>query len=1283
MADAKTEKQKVQEITEKLEQGIKELFESEKYKTYLNTMSKFHNYSFNNTMLIAMQKPDATLVAGFKAWQKNFDRHVKKGEKGIRILAPAPYKIKEEQEKLDPVTGEIMLDKNGMPITEEVEIKIPAFRVVPVFDVSQTDGKEMPDIGVNELSGSVEDYEDFMQALTEVSPVPITYEDIDGDAKGYFHTTDHRIAIQEGMSQSQTVKTAIHEVAHAKLHDWERNQDIDAVLDKDRNTKEVEAESVAYTVCQHFGIDTSDYSFGYIAGWSSDRDMKELKSSLDTIRKTASELITGIEDRLAELQKDRAVEQEQKQELEESPANREAQLLFGSEDRFGIYQLKDTEEARDIHFMGMDYLESKGIAVKKENYDLLYTAPLEEGTSLEDIYTRFNIDRPADFRGHSLSVSDVVVLHQNGENTSHYVDSFGYREVPEFTKELMAEHTQEQTSVIDETTEILSEIAQEHAQDEPDRENEVFLVNYNEWREVSTLDFEQNYFAIDDPYADGDFRLLHLQNQIKDITPAGVHYDTYEEAAAALYEAEREVANMPFNKENNIGSCMVNGRAQLERIMEARQLQKHMDIENDKVSYYVIADLSTWAENSPERSKLERFDSISEAMEAFQAYRGKDAQYSDDKARTTFGVSVHGIEFDVIHVRNNENVLSLDFTHSSEAKESKHFMDDLQTLSDSIGIDKVRVHRDMTPEEVKDFVKQRFEHQLKQGGLDDISLYMSRFDTLYEQGRMEKLMPTANQKHIEEDVLITEWDNPYFEVKEPEQMAFSIKDKFVSIQTCTEGYDYSVFDADYKLVDGGVYDNPDISIHAALKDILEDFGLSEQDKRIPVDYEELMEKTEAVEREQLSERIRSEVPEAENSRIIADFKAKTEELFNGLNGQTQDDIEQTVWAYLQSKIDEYEIDVELVDVVVSGSRCRGLEKEGSDLDVVVEYKGREHEDDLFNAFNEDNLMIGGIKVDINPITAGKTGTLATYLPGVESYLAEKQAMQKASAVEAIPEKNVTLTVAECGEFHSLGEFYENIASVEEAIAVWKSIPPERMNGIPSIGINIHTEGTERYEDVEMDILSGKVIDLEVLDYVPDITDHPKAVEVIVELIDKLPDIEVRGSLEKWQAAILASEIDQFSYDYDTYQYQDTVEDREAQVANITEDIRNGNTGYLNDFLNAVISEGVREGITDIFGQGVEIDDSEAVQTARRAKELLDKLAEYKPLAKVEELEEQNYNMIDNVLNNGAEKKEQEQTKGRISIKEKLAEKKAVIEQRDRAERTSPEKETEKKSQREM
>lgn len=237
--------------------------------------------------------------------------------------------------------------------------------------------------------------------------------------------------------------------------------------------------------------------------------------------------------------------------------------------------------------------------------------------------------------------------------------------------------------------------------------------------------------------------------------------------------------------------------------------------------------------------------------------------------------------------------------------------------------------------------------------------------------------------------------------------------------------------------------------------------------------------------------------------------------------------------------------------------------------------------------------------------------------------------------------------------------------------------------IPSIGISIHTEGKEAYEDVQMDIVSGMVADLEMLEYVPDITDDPKAVVLIQELVDKLPDIEVRGSLEKWQAAFLAAEIDELSYDYDPYQYKDTVEDREAQVANIAEDIRSGNTEYLNDFLNAIISEEIREGVADIFGHGTDLDDSEAVQTARKAKELLDRLAEYKPLAKIEELEEQNYNMVDNVLNNGAEKKENEQSKGRISIKEKLAEKKAVIEQRDKAERNCPEKDTEKKVHREM
>lgn len=303
--------QQVREITDKLEQGIKELFESEKFKEYLTTMSKFYNYSFNNTLLIAMQKPDATLIAGYTSWQRNFDRHVMKGEKGIKILAPAPYKAQEEREKIDPATQKPVLDADGKPVTETVEVMRPAFKVVSVFDVSQTDGKELPDIAVDELTGSVENYAAFFEALKQESPVPISFEDIPGGAKGYFSHVENRIAIQEGMSEIQTVKTAIHEIAHAKLHAIKPDEKVAPEERKDRHTKEVEAESVAYTVCQRYSIETSDYSFGYIAGWSSDKDTKELKGSLETIRSTAAEMIESIDAKLKVLLAEKSQEQTQ------------------------------------------------------------------------------------------------------------------------------------------------------------------------------------------------------------------------------------------------------------------------------------------------------------------------------------------------------------------------------------------------------------------------------------------------------------------------------------------------------------------------------------------------------------------------------------------------------------------------------------------------------------------------------------------------------------------------------------------------------------------------------------------------------------------------------------------------------------------------------------------------------------------------------------------------------------------------------------------------------------
>ena len=734
--------EKLKEITDRLEQGITELFDSERYKEYLRVMSKFHNYSFNNTLLITMQKPDASLIAGFTAWKNQFQRNVKKGEKGIKIIAPSPFKIKQETEKIDPQTQKPVIGKDGKPVTEEKEITIPAYKVVSVFDVSQTEGKELPDIAVDALTGDVEQYSDFFAALEKTSPVPIGFEKIEGGAHGYYHLEDKRIALDEGMSELQTLKTAIHEIAHAKLHDIDLNAPKDEQQPRvDRRTREVEAESVAYTVCQHYGLDTSDYSFGYVAGWSSGRELAELKSSLETIRSAAADIINSIDGHIAELQKqheaekaapDLAAAQEQQTEkpltdlqkkaaaiaekyealstqekigviaqafggtsgrIETSPCTgkwrgtsdisirfdngaslflgnrltpkaktaavqrelvndtllrynpeivsaakeaalaslmeREAKdnaiaaqkglkpytllnvefndgadsqssgymgwyyvtlavdgnicshietglnydiadgkvsaeptrekyfaagalkdsevdyvfnnvgfsstsglyalpvsdavlqraektlaertqaqatqrtekdviytihtnprsesladrsflqayeqqpdgkaipgdLLFvgtpekcrellqslnageltqgevkalyakaqePDRDTFSIYQLKRGDETRDLRFEPYDRLTAAGHAVDPANYDLIYSAPLAPGTSLEAIFTRFNLDHPKDFKGHSLSVSDVVVLHQNGQDTAHYVDSIGYRQTPEF-----------------------------------------------------------------------------------------------------------------------------------------------------------------------------------------------------------------------------------------------------------------------------------------------------------------------------------------------------------------------------------------------------------------------------------------------------------------------------------------------------------------------------------------------------------------------------------------------------------------------------------------------------------------------------------------------------------------------------------------------------------------------------------------------------------------------------------------------------------------------------------
>ena len=526
--------EKVKEITARLEQGVQAIFDSDRYKEFLTAMSKFHDYSLNNTILIAMQ--GGNLVKGYSQWQKEFDRHVKKGEKGIKIFAPAPYKVKKLVDKIDPETRKPMLDREGKVVKEEKEITVPAFKVITVFDISQTEGKEFPDLSVKPLLADVEQYEDFFAALEKASPVPIAFEQITNGANGYFSLTDKRIAIKEGVSELQAVKTAIHEIAHTKLHDIDLNAPKDEQPRVDRRTREVEAESVAYTVCQHYGLDTSDYSFGYVAGWSSGRELSELKSSLETIRSAAAEIINSIDANFAELQKaqdkEQTAGQEQptregqeaapqpeapkkadtagKEKPEAAPkeaftpetiyrvrrnpysdsrenshllqayvtqengrakmgdvlytgtpekcrelmgqlksgeltdgdvkqlyakAQETAQTAGQDKDTFSIYQIKGGDETRDFRFEPYDRLQAAGNVVDRANYELVYSAPLAPETSLEDIYVRFNIDHPKDFKGHSLSVSDVVVLHQDGQDAAHFVDSVGFREVPEFLQE--------------------------------------------------------------------------------------------------------------------------------------------------------------------------------------------------------------------------------------------------------------------------------------------------------------------------------------------------------------------------------------------------------------------------------------------------------------------------------------------------------------------------------------------------------------------------------------------------------------------------------------------------------------------------------------------------------------------------------------------------------------------------------------------------------------------------------------------------------------------------------
>ena len=1342
MADKNTvymsEKQKVKEITDKLEAGLKELFESEKYKSYLSTMSKFHNYSFNNTLLIAMQKPEATLVAGYQAWQKNFERHVNKGEKAIRILAPAPYKIKEERDKLDPVTGEMMFDENGMPQKEETEVTIPAFRAVSVFDVSQTDGKPIPELEVNELLSTVEGYEDFVQALMNISPVPIAFEDIPGDSKGYFSTAEKRIAVQENMSESQTLKTMVHEVAHSRLHDKEVNQSMDIPV-KDRNTKEVEAESVAFTVCQHFGIDTSDYSFGYIAGWSSGRNMKELKSSLDTIRKTASELITGIEGAMQELQLNREMEQEH---------GKESILLVHNEDfsEYNLVSVRGMDSAELISALSTmneedksnipSYLESKGAwtteladeqTEEAEEYhiDVRYNMDTDE---LIDVKER--MEQPIDTNLSVMGQAEQLINQLEAEKNiftseeRNLIVNYAYKlDDMNKTRELAEKLAyREQYAQQDVALTIIDAKAEIDALPDPMIGLSEMREYGYQWDEMLPLTQEKalELFEHDLPvyllHTDGAESLAESRERIEEHEGIfGVEKETWNKALKQqtkitlilMDEQEREYT-YPYPVVavdiEEMGGDRTAVFKTSEPISDTDVAEIHNAFYGTDLEFEIEKELGiTWVESinyedgsviTPEMARKEQL--LYASTDKYGIYQLKPNPELDSlRFEGTESLKRMGITKDNFDAIKPENYTLLYVGELSELQKETQGAT-LEAIFEKFNLDHPEDFRGHSLS-VSDIVVLHQNGQNTAHFVDSFG-YTEIPDFLREQTpEKEEMQDTSGhnvqktEPEIDGDEIIDLGDETEqvlaemkktLESEQETELAFSIADRFISIQEVDGGYDYSIMGADYKEIDGGIYDNPDVTIREALHDILEDLksqpdyngakgNIQREDELIPMDYDGLMEKAEEANRI---------IPESTPSSVVADFKAKTGELFHDISEMNPEEIEETVKCHVQAKIEEYDIDATIVDVAVTGSRCRGLEHEGSDLDVVVELSTAEREDDLFNAFNEDGLHIGEVKVDINPITAQRTGTLESYLPQVEEYLEGVRQVREQEKESA----EVTLTVSECGEFHNLGECYENIPTVDEAIAIWKQIPSERMNGIPAIGINILGRGAEPYEDYEIDVLSGKRIDLGVLDYVPDIKNNPQAMEVITELVAKLPDMEIDGVMSEemearvWELRMpdlpqeeqLAVELDRLSYDYDTVLYHDSTRNMTENVSELAESIKQGDTGHLTTWLADIISEGA------------------VPEEIKRATELLEKLTEYKPLAKIEEAEEQNYNMIDNVLNNGVgEKAQREKNKrmeekppARVSLKVRLAEKKAQVEGKSKEHDVQ---ENEKKSHREM
>ena len=1391
----------LKEISERLEQGVKEIFTSERYTEYLNTMSKFHNYSFNNTLLITMQKPEATLVAGYQAWQKKFNRHVKRGEKGIQIIAPAPIREKQEIEKIDPVTKEPVIGDDGQPETEIVEMVIPRFRITTVFDVSQTEGEPIAELEVPELTGSVQFYDTFMQALQNISPVPIRMMNVEGEAKGYYHQTEKYIAIKEDMSNVQTMKTGVHEVSHALLHDREV-MDAEGIL-KDRTTKEVEAESIAYIVCNHFGLDTSEYSFTYIASWCESRDMKALKASMDTIRKTSAEIIENIEAQMYELEmerpirdtfhkedlilhlsgsmgseftydlienmsreqleqnveeyvsllesgeieenekplesfleekgaavtplydssghgenypidfydveydadtgvtsfsdlspkeqaemivqkaefprhifseeekafvseyaetfpgqvdrlndlvwdmresydeagsklvyeviqaaranfpvkepeieeettmqyahrlietaeaantgnftdsqrnlivnfaykmddkdevlglvnrmmtairrpgseytrslmnetqaqidnfpdgmigftemheagirlehmypleKNRAVElyregaevfllhgnpdnPEQagqilaetenailghdgifgitetewevhkereaaiarQEKLEQDSAEKidETLLLHGESGRFAIYQM-DTGGEHTYQFMGVESAQKLGYSIDGKDYRMVYAAPWTPTVTLDDIFERFNINRPNDFHGHSLSVSDVIVINRTAETKAYYVDSFGFEELPDFVQQRMEilenNHTRAYPPVYKGTL----------AQAMEERDVDAYLDS----RKLN-IDCKK---AIEEAIA-LNFDGLHLK----------------EDAATQVLEQFGE-ERMTFVMANTLRELSYDGRFSRQNKDWAEHIEIPENINQGKNlnQDYVIESHPAVLDGFIDMARAEiRMQKIEQAL---------------DEAEVTITEDTRGFEADG-HAGTWHTVDEREY-----AGEKFFFMEHDEYGSDVAGII-VSEHGQLIAEDLW--------NGYDAGALEAISEY------LQEKGiSVEGLMPEL----------------------EPDELAYKIDDRYFAIQRTEEGYDYTFYALDYDEIDGGAYDNPDISMRQAMEDILEDEDMS-LENAVLVDYEDLMaEVEEAGERQmQLAQLLKNCPPS-----IFEDYdRERAVDTCEGIAMQfTKSKGYLTVQAteegyfYIFYDSDLHEIhsnDYDDSKVSVQKATYEILKSERmDDMECVkVDYKEFEA---MTIQHSKDLLQAGELRA------TSEIGRDEVALNGLSRAEVERGVLYHAQGIleEMGLENEVELLAARVHGSRSREELYRNDSDLDVVLSYRGNIREDSFfNELNAHGI----------------AMAGIKVDI-----------NPIAEERIT-LAEYMRESE--AYLDQQEIKKLAVDLDNFSYEYDPYEYKDTVENREEQVEKITEDILNQKTGCLKDWLVEVSEE---------------------------------------------------------------------------------------------------------------